>query len=253
MQALIHHGAKKYRVDFCCPLDISIPLKPGEKNVNAFFAPPFEAAPVVAGTFTGLVEAGSPVNFQNIRLNPHGNGTHTECVGHITEEKFTVNQCLKNFFFMAELVSAGPVQTENGDTLILREQIEKLLGAKRPEALVLRTLPNDTMKLSRNYSGENPPYLHHALADYLVAIGVKHLLVDLPSVDREQDEGRLLFHKAFWQYPDDIRKNSTITELIYVPDEVKDGTYLLNLQIASFELDAGPSKPVLYRLARAAD
>jgi hypothetical protein len=34
--------------------------------------------------------------------------------------------------------------------------------------------------------------------------------------------------------------------MIYVKDVVLDGTYLLNLQITSFENDASPSKPVLY-------
>ncbi len=38
------------------------------------------------------------------------------------------------------------------------------------------------------------------------------------------------------------------TELIFVRDEVEDGSYLLNLQIASFENDASPSKPVLYKI-----
>ncbi len=42
--------------------------------------------------------------------------------------------------------------------------------------------------------------------------------------------------------------NATITEMIYVSDEVEDGDYILNLQIASFENDASPSKPVLYKI-----
>jgi hypothetical protein len=43
----------------------------------------------------------------------------------------------------------------------------------------------------------------------------------------------------------EARLNATITEMIYVKDVVLDGTYLLNLQITSFENDASPSKPVL--------
>jgi arylformamidase len=74
------------------------------------------------------------------------------------------------------------------------------------------------------------------------------LLLDLPSVDREEDGGNLLGHKAFWQYPENPRSACTITELIYVPSEVPDGDYLLNIQIASLELDVSPSKPVLYAL-----
>ncbi|MBK9767712.1 MAG: hypothetical protein IPP63_12210 [Chloracidobacterium sp.] len=40
---------------------------------------------------------------------------------------------------------------------------------------------------------------------------------------------------------------STITELIYVPNEVSDGVYLLNLQIAPFATDAAPSRPMLLK------
>lgn len=248
MHVIIHHAEKRYQADFSQPLDISIPLNAAGENVNAFHAPPFKAEPVVSGSFTGSVAKGGSVNFLNVRINPHGNGTHTECVGHITEESFTINQCLRKFFFVAELISVAPVKMRNGDDVILREQAEAILDGKTPEALIIRTLPNDVSKLQKNYSGKNPPYLHHALASFLADIGVKHLLVDLPSVDREHDEGKLLFHKTFWKYPDDVRSDATITELIFAPAGIEDGTYLLNLQIASFELDASPGKPVLYRM-----
>ncbi len=66
--------------------------------------------------------------------------------------------------------------------------------------------------------------------------------------DKEEDGGALATHKAFWLYPDNTREGCTITELIYVPDEISDGFYLLNIQIASFEIDVSPSKPVLYKL-----
>lgn len=74
------------------------------------------------------------------------------------------------------------------------------------------------------------------------------MLIDTPSVDKEVDGGQLLAHHAFWNIPDQPRLDCSITELIYVPNTVKDGKYLLNLSFASFENDASPSKPVLYEL-----
>jgi hypothetical protein len=115
-------------------------------------------------------------------------------------------------------------------------------------------LPNDTQKKTNNYSHTNPPYLAEDAAIYLREIGVKHLLIDLPSVDREKDEGKLLAHKAFWNVKNtkninpDARLDCTITELIFVENAIKDGNYILNLQIASFENDASPSKPILYEI-----
>ena len=35
--------------------------------------------------------------------------------------------------------------------------------------------------------------------NYIVELGVKHLLVDFPSVDRLLDEGRLTCHNIFWK------------------------------------------------------
>jgi len=73
-------------------------------------------------------------------------------------------------------------------------------------------------------------------------------------VDREEDEGKLLAHKAFWNVKNvdelnkDARLNCTISEMIFVEDTILDGSYILNLQIASFENDASPSKPILFMI-----
>lgn len=242
------HQNITYRADLLKPIDISIPIREGLENVNCFYAPPVAFSPVVAGNFIGDTMQGGVVNFYNIKINPHGNGTHTECVGHIAKERITIHESLKNFHFVAKLISLYPQKTVEGDRVILKNQVEEVLGETVPEALIIRTFPNDDLKLRTNYSGSNPPYLHYEAVEWLVNKGVQHLLIDLPSVDREEDGGQLLAHRAFWRYPDNVRKNCTITELIYVRNFVKDGLYLLNIQIASFELDASPSKPILYEL-----
>jgi arylformamidase len=251
MKISLQIKSKQYMVDLSKPLDLSIPLEAGADTVNCFYAPLMEVAPVVMGDFIGDVEKGSPVNFKNVHFNPHGNGTHTECVGHIAREKFTVNQCLKNFHFLAKLVSLYPIRQDNGDHLITKTQMEELFEPDQGEAIIIRTLPNEAAKKTRHYSGTNPPYLEHEAIEYLVACGVQHLLIDLPSVDREEDGGKVLGHRAFWQYPLTVEKERTactITELIFVDNAIKDGYFLLNLSIASFELDASPSKPIIYEL-----
>jgi len=249
MQAKLSWQGKQYSVDFSKPLDIGLPLKPGLDNPNCFYAPPFEAAPLRAGDFVGDTREGGVVNFFNVRLNPHGNGTHTECVGHLTKERLTINASLQNFHYFARVVSIMPTRMPNGDRVILREQLEDWKKEDIPPAFIIRTIPNDRLKRAANYSGSNPPYLEEAAIKRLVDLGVQHLLLDLPSVDREEDDGKLVAHKAFWQYPEHTRLDATITELIFVPNAIKDGLYLLNLQIAAFELDAAPSKPVLYKLS----
>ena len=247
---LIHlqYQEKRYQADLSKPIDISIPLKEGSQTVNCFYAPLMETFPVEAGTFIGSTQRGGPVNFLNVRLNPHGNGTHTECVGHISKEKVTINKTLQKFHYIAKVISVYPTKTESGDRVIFKNQIMEALAPNEVKALVIRTLPNDVLKQQTNYSGTNPPFLHHEATKYIVDCGIEHLLIDLPSVDREEDGGELLSHKAFWQYPSSVRKNCTISELIYVPNGIKDALYLLNIGIASFEIDVSPSKPTLYKL-----
>lgn len=243
----------KYQIDLSKPIDISIPLSNTDENPIAWYIEKPEIEPVKFGDWIGKVSEGSSTNFNNIFFNPHGHGTHTECLGHITREFYSINQCLKQFFFTAELISITP-QYINGDLVITKNQIERSLNGKNPEALIIRTQPNSESKKHKNYSKTNPPYLSEEVAIFIREIGIQHLLIDLPSVDREEDEGKLLAHKAFWNVKnvnnlnDDARLNCTITEMIFVENEIQDGSYILNLQIASFENDASPSKPTLYKL-----
>ena len=244
-----------YTIDTTQPIDISIPLSNSGANPIAWYLEQPIIEPVRFGDWVGKVAAGSSTNFNNIHFNPHGHGTHTECLGHITNAFYSVNKALTNFFYGAELISITPEKIGE-DAILTKAQVQERLGNKHPEAVVIRTLPNSDIKKQYNYSHTNPPYLAEDAAHFLREIGVQHLLIDLPSVDREEDGGALVAHKAFWnvknitQLNADARMECTITELIFVPNDVPDGSYMLNLQIASFENDAAPSKPVLYALHR---
>ncbi len=247
MKAVIHVNSRTYTIHIDQPLDISIPLRASKDNVNAWYLPPPKIYPSVINDRAVSVSQGAAVNFNTIEFNPHAHGTHTECVGHITKEVHTINDCLTQFLFVAELITVVP-ESFNGDFIISEKQLRYAIGNKKREAIVIRTLPNTKDKLSQQYSHTNPPYLTEAAAVYLREKGVKHLLVDTPSVDKENDNGELLAHKAFWNIGGQTRMDATITELIYVPNSVKDGKYILNILIAPFENDASPSKPILYKL-----
>lgn len=239
-----------YTFDLSRAFDISLPLQAGKNNPNCYFAeePKFET--ISAGDFVGSVALGGSCNYQKITLTPHGNGTHTECYGHISADEANITQLLTNFFAIAQLTSVAP-RTQGEDKIIFWEDIAEKIDFQKPlEALVIRTLPNDDSKKIHNYNQTNPPYLHHEIGKELAQRHVKHLLVDLPSVDKEVDGGKLLTHRTFWQYPENTRKDAFITELIFVDNAITDGLYLLNLQVISLTTDASPSKPVLYNLKK---
>ncbi len=239
-------GGKQLEVDLSKPLDISIPLMASTENPIAWYLDKPTIEPVKDGDWVGKVSEGASVNFNTIVFNPHAHGTHTECIGHITPEFYSINETLKTFFFLAEVISITP-EIQGEDAIISENQIKTLLKGKNPEALIIRTLPNTDSKKTRKYSNTNWAYLSEAAANYIREIGVQHLLIDTPSVDREKDEGKLLAHKAFWNYPSKPRLEATITEFIYVADLIDDGSFLLNLQIAPFHNDASPSKPILFK------
>ncbi len=246
MKATFKIEEQLFTVDLSEPMDISIPLEASEENPLAWYLDAPKIEPVELDSWVGKVSEGASVNFNNVFFNPHAHGTHTECVGHISEEFHSVNEVLREFFFLAEVISVVP-ETIGEDQIISAQQIKSMLKGRSPQALIIRTLPNTSSKRSRKYSNTNWPYLHKKAARYIKKAGIKHLLIDLPSVDKEKDDGQLLAHKAFWNFPKAPRLDATITEFIYVPNTIKDGSYLLNLQIAPFHNDASPSKPVLYK------
>lgn len=229
---------------------VGIPLRTGTQNPNCYWAEPPRFEMIRVGDFVGSVAEGGSCNYQKVSITPHGNGTHTECYGHISDDPTaTIARCLRPAWWVALLVTLTPEEQKSGDRVLT---LETLLASidKMPvssfEALVIRTLPNEPGKLMRNYNATNPPYLEPALTAWCARQGVEHLLVDLPSLDREEDGGKLLAHRAFWQYPHATRRHATVTELIYVPDTLPDGLYALQLLAPFWEIDAVPSTPVLF-------
>ncbi len=252
MIAEIAHRGRTFRVDLSKPMDLSLPLRPGVEGPRAWYVGPVVMEPVRDGDKVYGVREGAPVNFRNVHFNPHGHGTHTESVGHIAPEVQPVGNLLKRYFFSAQVVSVRPETRRapdgKGDAVITLEQLRHLVNERPPEALVLRTLPNDRGAEHHQWSGTNPCYVQSTACAWLRSIGVTHLLLDLPRVDREEDGGVLAAHHAFWDYPSTVDLERTITELIHVPDAVPDGEYLLELQVPHFINDAAPSRPVVYAL-----
>ncbi len=238
--------------------DISILLNPN--GPRAWYVEPMRIEPVRTEQFLGSVAEGGAVNFRDVYFNPHGHGTHTENVGHIIDTDVPVVRSLGSSHYMAKLVTVELMKqdamqdstkdvsqdAEQGDWVVNEES---LLGIDlNVEALIIRTKPNDHSKCTRQYSGTNFPYLTLGAMQRIVDAGVQHLLIDLPSVDREEDGGALAAHHLFWNVPAEPDFQKTITELIYVPNEISDGNYILNLQVSNFANDAAPSRPMLFDL-----
>jgi arylformamidase len=217
--------------------------------------------------FSGAVASGASCNCQVISLIPHCNGTHTECAGHLTRERLDAQRVIPRGLLPALLVSVTPESAAAAaegtdpapaaqDLLITRRALTRAWPASLPfavSALLVRTLPNPSAKRTHDYSGETPPYLSREATQLLVERGIRHLVVDLPSIDRARDEGRLTAHRIFFGLPPGsvelaaaARVDATVTEFAFIPDELADGPGLLELQAPALGGDAVPSRPLFY-------
>jgi arylformamidase len=251
--------------------DLSIPLRFDRSQPSFFGVRAADERTVLAGTFKGDVRLGGSCNCSTYSLTPHCNGTHTECVGHLTAERLSVRDLCTDAYSVAILISvvAQPAHstTESSDPrphpedqVLTRASIQSAVeraDLDTFDALVIRTLPNDLGKLTRNYDDVAAPYFTAEAMQWICDRPIQHLVVDLPSVDRANDEGRLTSHRIFWNVragststTPSTRHNATLTELAFIPDEIADGPYLLNLQVAPFATDAAPSRPILMPLRR---
>jgi kynurenine formamidase len=265
-------GGRRWRADVTAPADLAIVLEFNGAQPSFFVATPASSEPLRIGGFTGSVANGASCNCAVHSLAPHCHGTHTECIGHVTRSPITVASLTPVAPCVALVVSVRPEplgaaaaalpggHAAADDLVIRRVALENAASAWLDTpctAVVIRTLPNGTDKRHRAYSGSPSPapyFLPEAMR-WLVERGVNSLVVDLPSLDRADDGGRLAAHREYWGLPpgsDDAaqatRGQALVTELAYVPDSVADGLYLLDLQVPAFGADAAPSRPVLYPL-----
>jgi hypothetical protein len=262
VNARIALGDREVGIDISRPVSLARPLDFGGPQPQHFGAPAASARPFEVGDFKGAVARGASCNCEVISLIPHCNGTHTECVGHLTRERLDASAVAPLGLLPALLITvdaepAGPggeasdPAPQHGDRLITRRALERAWPAQLPFA------PRALIVRSRPPLADHPPaYLSRQAATLLVERGISELVVELPSIDRTHDEGRLTAHRIFFglapgatALAEARRSGATITELATVPDELGDGAYLLELQLPALGGDAVPSRPLLYAVS----
>lgn len=268
MNARITLGGRALDIDISRPVSLALELDFAGAQPRHFGAPRASAKAFEAPGFAGAVARGASCNCELISLIPHCNGTHTECAGHLTRERLDASRVAPLGFLPALVVSVDPQpagaegsdpEPRAGDLLVTRRALEDAWPERppfAPRALIVRTRPNRADKRVHDYSAETPPYLTREAAQLLTGRGIAHLVVDLPSIDRARDDGRLTAHRIFFGLPpgstalaEVTRPGATITELAFVPDEVPDGACLLELQLPALAGDAVPSRPLVYAVS----
>jgi len=251
MNFTVKVNSKEYIVNINKPISLAIKQNFNQQQPNFFQAPKAKHVPLKTNTFIGDINRGASCNVSHIELTPHCNGTHTETVNHIRKDSvLDVHQATMEGLIPAIIISVKSYAKKVGerDLIITKESIAKFLSHKiLPEsfALIIRTYPNEQDKLNKNYTEKNNiPFFSLEAIKYINTLPIKHLLVDMPSIDRIYDSKTMPNHHAFWESDE----TKTITELIYVDKKIKDGLYLLNLQVPAFTLESAPSRPIIYSL-----
>lgn len=252
VKAFIAAAGHEWRVDLGRPVDLSIPIDFAGPALRHFGAPAPRVTPYAVEGFTGAVATGASCNCGTITLTPHCNGTHTECVAHLTLEPLDAWRVVPVAPVPALVVSVAPAAA-GGDLVVTRAALEAAwpgeTAAPAPLALILRTAAPDARG-----ADAPPPYVEANAAEYIVARGIAHLVIDQPSLDRAHDAGRLAAHRVFFGLPpgsrrlaDAARPQATLTEYASVPDALADGPCVLAWQVPAIAGDAVPSRPLAYR------
>lgn len=265
------HGRRRWRAEGARAISLAIPLAFDQEQPAFFAAPRAASTPLRSGDFVGDIAQGGSCRCVTHTLTPHCNGTHTETIGHIVAESVSVDSIAPLAPQMAALltVTAEPAEGSSEravpppqphDRWITAAALERAAAAlplADCTALIVRTQPNPAGKRHWRYDANEhlAPYFSSEAMAWIVAQGIDHIVVDLPSLDRAADQGHLTAHRLFWGLPAGSqslaaarRPDATVTELAFVEDWLPDGLYALVLQVAPFVSDASPSRPVLYPL-----
>jgi arylformamidase len=250
------------QVDFTGAVPLALDLDFDAPHPRHFGAPPAHSEAFRAGSFEGQVARGASCNCRSVTLIPHCNGTHTESASHLTLEQRPLHAFLPVAPIPALLLTVHPMAAagsgedsqpapQAGDRLVTCAALRGAWAAHaavRPRALLLRT--------GTDWRDSAPPFLSRQFTAELVARGIEHLVCDLPSVDRLEDDGRLTAHRIFFGLPagsvrlaDAVRPAATITELATFPAALVDGPCAVQIQIPAWSGDAVPSRPLYLPLA----
>lgn len=273
MQIFFQIGLRRVKADLGRPISIGIRQSFAPDQVNHFGVDFAGRQPIRSSDFVGSTRLGGSCNVDQISIIPHCNGTHVEHVGHIVDEVAGAPLSQVPPLMLAALITVEPMpasdiqresyrpQIEPTDRVISAEKLRQaadriLLPDSNIFALIVRTLPNDDRKPHYRYGVDcDPPFFTIEAVRWILDQGIEHVLVDFPSLDRMHDDGLLTNHHLFWNVPGqshqltgDSKVARSITEMTYVPNDVRDGQYLLNLQFPDWATDAAPARPLLFTI-----
>lgn len=171
-----------------------------DKLPSAFYLSKFTSQPAVVGSFVGDTQKGGSCNVPIYTFTPH-NLTHVETPSHIKHGAKNLKDYPPGFFTdIAHVVNLTTEDFPNNYILPqhLPEQLHPICSS-----FIFKTSASEENP-AKNYSGTDPLSFHPDTMREIVSRWprVKMILIDLPSVDKEDDGGKLLAHRNFFGLDD---------------------------------------------------
>ena len=260
MKINIKHKKHKYEIDSNNGVDISIPVKFNADENPKFYDTSNPKKHYYESTGVEYnINMGAGCSVPLVTMNIHCSGTHTETANHVIKDASTISDIKKINFIPSQLISIAPERgtsesyhsnINKSDWVITKNNLMKSLDSIDDfiDSLIIRTLPNKEDKKIKNYNSGDHPFLSNEAIFFLKSIGIKHIVIDTPSIDKFDDGGKLGNHKIFFTNDDKSTNKNTVTELAFIPNHCVDGIYLLCIGVPNFKLDAAPSRPIIYKI-----
>ena len=208
---------------------------------RAFYLPDVKTTPFdYKNVFIGDVLRGGSCNVDVLSFCPH-NLTHVETSAHILNQPLSHAKIdtipLDHFQGLVYLIDLSEKFSEIDKIITKNHLIDELQQINLPiSALAIKT-PSSLLPEDFNFSGKDFLALDEQAATEIANFSfgnqkITNLILDLPSTDSENDNGKLLAHRAFFELPrkgiefEDTKKKA-ITELAYFKELVQNYYYFI--------------------------
>ena len=230
------YNDKKYKLGEPRSISRGINIKQNLQP-NAFDLTKFSQTAFQNQFFTGDTGKGGSCNVNILNFTPH-NLTHIETPMHLKKEGIGLDEIPRsNLMGVSYLVDLSNISFK--DNCVKKEHIEQLDLLKDIKILIVKTKYSELDQYF-DFSNTNPIHFDPKFMEWLTENfpNIKLLITDLPSIDKENDGGKLLGHKNYFNFNEHERGDKkAIVELAYCKG-VESGIYYTILTPSKIDTDA---------------
>lgn len=253
-QLLVKTNNTYYQLENARRVSRSVKFHPVTKNSNAY------GLADVKNTLTYAAKESGCCNVNVLEYCPH-KITHMETAAHIMAREASPPtaldipvQHLEGVLYLADFSGMEP----KSGALITEDQMhQKLQKIDRPISMLALKTPASNLNEHYDFSGKDFMALSEQAARMIHDFGknkhaIQCLVLDLPSIDPEHDNGNLLAHRAYFGLPAKgftgiIKEKRALVELAWLQG-MDEGYYYAVVTPAKFQANAVHTEVTLWKM-----